>query len=105
MADAEQLDEQSPPGEPAHRQSWVRRHSLGLTLAAFFLAFTAGTLVFGRAEYAAEQAAHGQPPDVAGFWIWWVFEYLMSLVADVFGLLLIVMLTKRLYELGSAESR
>jgi hypothetical protein len=92
--------------QPEHDpRSWLRHHSLGLTLVAVFAAFTTATLILGWHEYTAEQTAHGQPPDQAGFWVWWTFEYAMSLVADVFGLVLIVFLTKRLYELGSAESK
>lgn len=88
-----------------HVGDWVRKHSLGLVLLGFLALFTAATLILGQYEYAAEQTAHGQPADPAGFWVWWTFEYAMSLVADVFGLVLIVFLTKRLYELGSAESK
>jgi hypothetical protein len=85
--------------------NWLRRHGLGLTLAGVLLAFTTATLVLGWREYTTEQQTHGQAVDTAGFLLWWWFEYTMSLVADVFGVLLIVMLTKRLHEIGSAESK
>lgn len=85
-------------------RKWLRRHGLGVTLVATFLAFTAATLILGWHEYAAEQSEHGQPVDDAGFWLWWAWEYAMSLVADVFGACLLVLLTKRLREVGSAES-
>jgi hypothetical protein len=84
--------------------SFLRRHGLGLTLAGMFLTFTAVTLVTGWFEFASEQRVHGQPVTVGDFWLWWVFEYSMSLVADIFGALILVMLTKRLFEIGSAES-
>lgn len=86
------------------RRSFLRRHGLGLTLTGVFLTFTAATLALGWHEYSSEQATHGQPADLAGFWWWWSYEYLMSLVADVFGACLLVLLTKHLRETGSAES-
>lgn len=85
--------------------TWLRRHSLGLTLAGMFAVFTVATIGFGWHEYTAEQQAHGQPVDTAGFWLWWAWEYCMSLVADCFGACLLVLLTKRLREAGSAESK
>jgi hypothetical protein len=85
--------------------SWVRQHSLGLFLVLLFLAFTTTSLVTGWFEFSSEQSDHGQPVEAAAFWLWWVFEYTMSLVADVFGLLLIVFATKWLREIGSAESK
>ena len=45
--------------------------------------------------------AKGWPSD---FWIWWSWEYNVSLLADTFGVILIVLLTKWLYEQGSEES-
>lgn len=84
-------------------RTWVQRHGLGIVVSLVFLAFTAATLVLGRNQYLSDQAAHGQPD--AGFWLWWSFEYAMSLVADVFGIVLLVFLTKRLREIGSAEDK
>jgi hypothetical protein len=36
--------------------------------------------------------------------VWWGWEYQVSLVADTYGVILVVLLTKWLYERGSAES-
>lgn len=87
------------------RRGFWRRHSLSLTLIAIFAAFTAATLILGWSEFAAEQSAHNEQVSVGQFWRWWVFEYAMSLVADVFGAILLVTLTKRLREIGSAEDK
>lgn len=38
------------------------------------------------------------------FWVWWSWEYNVSLVADTFGVLIIVLLSKWFREKGSAES-
>jgi uncharacterized BrkB/YihY/UPF0761 family membrane protein len=83
---------------------WLHRHSLGLFAVAVFLAFTAGSITFGWDEYQSEQEAHGLPADSAGFWAWWRYEYSMSLVADFAGFVLLVLATKKLREIGSAES-
>lgn len=37
------------------------------------------------------------------FWTWWAWEYNVSLVADTFGVLFIVLLSKWLHEQGSDE--
>ena len=84
---------------------WIRQHSLGLTLAAMLLAQTlyavwSGVYVFSREE----PFGPGVPTLGREFWAWWSWEYNVSLVADTFGVFLIVMLSKWLYEEGSAES-
>lgn len=84
---------------------WFHRHSLSLVLVAVFVAFTATTLVVGWLEFSAEEIEHGGQPELSSFWRWWVFEYAMSLVADIFGAILLVTLTKRLREVGSAEDK
>ena len=77
------------------------------TLARSADAFgAAGLVVTGHAEWITQQADHGTP--AAGwpleFWQWWSFEFINSLVADTYGVLLVVVLTKWLYERGSDES-
>jgi hypothetical protein len=85
-------------------RDWLRKHSLGLALTAMFVLMTAFTIVTGIPEFRTEQADHGQPFAWPAFWLWWSHEYMLSLVADVFGALILVLMTKRLYEIGSAES-
>lgn len=85
--------------------SWIKQHSLGLTLAVLLVlqtlyAIWAGTYVFSREE----PLGPGVPTLGREFWAWWSWEYNVSLVADTFGVLLIVMLSKWLYEQDSAES-
>jgi hypothetical protein len=89
------------PPEPG----WLHRHSLGLFVVTLFLVFLAATLATAWPEYVAEQADHGAQPDPAGFWVWYSFELTMSLIADIAGFALIVFSTKRLREIGSAESK
>ena len=69
------------------------------------LAQTLYALWAGHVVWIGDQAAHGTT--VAGwpsdFWVWWTWEYQVSLVADTFGVLLIVMLSKWFKEAGSSE--
>jgi uncharacterized BrkB/YihY/UPF0761 family membrane protein len=85
-------------------RSWLRKHSLGIFIVVVFAAFIAATIGFGWHEYNEDQVAHGEPATASGFWWWWAYEATMSLVADVFGFALIIFATKKLYEIGSAES-
>ncbi len=84
--------------------SWWRDHSLSLTLVAVMLAQTVFALWSGAYVWGREQPLGNLPPWGEGFWVWWAWEYNISLVADTFGVLLIVMLSKWLKEVGSAES-
>jgi hypothetical protein len=87
--------------------SWWRDHSLSLVLAAMLTVQTAHALWAGHEVWLGEQQDHGSgltgwPSD---FWIWWSWEYNVSLVADTFGVMLIVLLSKWFYEVGSKESK
>ena len=77
---------------------WVRDHSLSLTIGGIMFVQTLAVLWLGH-EVWLEDRAH------PNFWIWWSYEYNVSLVADVFGALLLVILTKQLREKDSAESK
>ncbi|HAS11590.1 MAG TPA: hypothetical protein DCS55_13920 [Acidimicrobiaceae bacterium] len=86
--------------------SWVKQHSLSLVLGTLMTVQTiyavwAGSYVFSREQPLGE----GIPTFGREFWAWWSWEYNVSLVADTFGVLLIVLLSKWLYEEGSAESQ
>ncbi len=84
---------------------WIRRHSLGLVLLALLAIQTAFAVFSGVYVWNREQPlGDGIPAWGQEFWIWWSWEYNVSLVADTFGVLLIVMLSKWLYEQGSSES-
>ena len=94
-----------PTREPTG--NWWRDHSLSLVLGAMLVVQTAHALWAGHHVWLGEQADHGSQ-GASGwpseFWIWWSWEYNVSLVADTFGVILIVLLTKWFYEEGSEES-
>lgn len=84
---------------------WIKRHSLSLVLTALLIVQTAHAIFAGVYVWNREQPL-GEGVAALGteFWVWWSWEYNISLVADTFGVLLIVVLSKWLYEQGSAES-
>lgn len=75
--------------------TFLQRHGLSLVLISVFTAQTVICLILGRQIWLEDP--------IASFWVWWVWEYNTSLVADVFGAILLVLLSKRLREVGSAE--
>ena len=77
---------------------WLREHSLSLVLLALLLSMISSTLMMGPAQYRA-QGIQG-----VGFWQWWLFQTILSLEADVWGALILVVFTKWLWERRSAEA-
>lgn len=89
----------------SQEHGWVKRHSLGLTLAVLLIAQTSYAIWSGAYVFSREEPlGSGIPTFGREFWAWWSWEYNVSLVADTFGVLLIVMLSKWLYEQGSDET-
>ncbi len=87
------------------RGSFLQRHSLSIVLAVILLAQTVAAMAAGHHVWVGEQRVHEQPLEIAEFWIWWFWEYNLSIVADTYGVILIVLLSKRLVEEDSAESK
>lgn len=85
---------------------WWRDHSLSLLLGAILLAQTIYALMSGAYVFAREQP-FGSNVSVwsEGFWMWWGWEYNVSVVADTYGVLLIVLLSKWFREVGSSEDK
>ena len=83
---------------------WWRDHSLSLVIAAILIVQTVYAMFSGAYVFTREQPFG---PDVlswsSGFWVWWSWEYAVSIVADTYGVLLIVLLSKWLREVGSSE--
>lgn len=67
-------------------------------LVMLLAAMISTTLALGPSQYRAE--------DITGdYWTWWVFETVLSLEADVFGAIILVVFTKWFYEKRSAEAK
>jgi hypothetical protein len=79
-------------------RAWLQKHGLSLVLIAVLLVMMAVTAIMAPSMFAAE-GVQG-----VSVWKWWVFITVLSLEADAFGAILLVILTKRLRESGSAES-
>lgn len=82
-----------------------QKHSLSIVLLAILIVQTIFAIWTGHEVWLGEQQLFNQPLDYRDFWIWWSWEYNVSLVADTFGVILIVLLSKRLREIGSAEDK
>lgn len=75
--------------------SFLHKHGLSLALITILVLQTLASLYFGYRVWLVDP--------VESFFVWWMYEYNTSLVADVFGAILLVLLSKRLREIGSAE--
>lgn len=84
---------------------WFRRHSLSIVLITLLLA---QMVIYHFAlvpEWTAEQAAHGESTALwPAYWQHYIAEWHVSVLADTYGALLLVVLTKWFYEAGSAET-
>ena len=84
---------------------WWRDHSLSLVIGAILVVQTVHAMLAGSYVFAREQPlGAGVPPWSLGYWVWWSWEYAVSLVADTYGVLLIVLLSKWFREVGSSEN-
>jgi hypothetical protein len=85
---------------------WWRDHSLSLVIGAILLVQTAYAIWAGGWVFNREQPLGPGPRawSDGSFWMWWSWEYNVSIVADTYGVLLIVLLSKWLKEVGSSES-
>lgn len=75
---------------------WWIDHSLSLVLFSILLVMTAFSMLAGYQTWQAEELQ-------LSFWIWYSYEWLTSTLADAFGVLLIVLLSKWFFERNSSE--
>jgi hypothetical protein len=85
-------------------RAWWRRHSLSTVLFAGFFLLTTYSAVTGWWEYQQDVLQPGAPLTFGGYLVWFSWEYATSILADVFGAWVLVILTKKLREAGSPES-
>jgi DNA-binding LytR/AlgR family response regulator len=85
-------------------KNWWKRHSLSLALVGVLIVQALIVLLTGYPEFAADAAAHGESVKTLDFIIWFVYEMTVSIIADTYGALLLVMFAKWFYEEGSPES-
>lgn len=93
----------------AHRLSqsdkWWVRHSLSIILLLILVAQSFAFHVTEVPEWTSEQQAHGESTGLwPDYWLHYSAEWFVSVLADTYGALLLVVLTKWFYEEGSAET-
>lgn len=92
-------------GEPRFKGSFVRNHSLSLALTALLIIQSVVFHFTELPDWVGEQQAHAQPtalwPD---YWLHYTAEWFVSVLADTYGALVLVLFSKWFFEQGSAES-
>ncbi|AXQ63388.1 hypothetical protein SEA_COMRADE_141 [Streptomyces phage Comrade] len=93
-------------GTPKYQQSgFIKKHSLSLALLTLFVVQSIIVWCSGYSDWRADQITHKQ--DVAiwpGFVVYYLYQMSVSIVADTYGALLLVLFAKWFYEKGSPES-
>lgn len=85
--------------------SWWRRHSLSIVLWVMLISQTVVFHFTRLPEWVSEQTAHGESAALwPYYWLHFSSEWFVSVLADTYGALLLVLLTKWFYEQGSAEN-
>ena len=85
---------------------FVQRHSLSIVLIVILVLQSIGFWYLGKMIFVSEERAHGvKNPKEADFRVWYWGEMTVSILADTYGAILLVVLTKRLREIGSSEDK
>lgn len=93
-------------GKPRFEGSWIRNHSLSIVLTVILVAQSVAFHFTRLPEWVSEQVAHGEPTALwPAYWMHYSSEWFVSVLADTYGALLLVLLTKWFYEQGSSESK
>lgn len=82
----------------------IREHSLSIVLTIILVLMLVASFLIGMHEFTKDALDHGQPFVWPDFLMWWSYETITSLEADVFGAILLVLFTKKFMERGSPES-
>lgn len=89
----------------ADHDNWFLRHSLSLVLVVILVAQSLAYHVTLVPDWTSEQATHGESTGLwPDYWLHYTSEWFVSVLADTYGALLLVLLTKWFYEQGSSES-
>jgi hypothetical protein len=90
----------------ADHDNWFLRHSLSLVLVAILLLQSVAFHFTRLPEWVSDQTAHGGSTGLwPAYWLHYWSEWFVSVLADTYGALLLVLLTKWFYEQGSEESK
>ena len=86
-------------------KSWLKRHSLSIALIILLIIQAVIVLLTGYSEFAEDAAAHKEAVKIGAFLVWFIYEMTVSIIADTYGALLLVLFAKWFYEEGSPESK
>lgn len=93
-------------GEPRFKGSFLRNHSLSIVLAALLVVQSVVFHFTELPDWVSDQQAHGQPTGLwPAYWLHYSAEWFVSVLADTYGALLLVLFSKWFFEQGSAESK
>ena len=86
---------------------WIKRHSLSIALVVILLIQSWAFYKLRLPEWIGDQQDHGvkNPQIWPDFWAHYWGEYMVSILADTYGALLLVLFSKWFFESGSAESK
>lgn len=92
-------------GKPRFKGKWYKEHSLSLVLAALLIGQSIIYHFTALPDWISSQQAHGLPTNMwPDYWIHYVSEWSVSVLADTYGALLLVLFSKWFFEQGSSES-
>lgn len=86
-------------------KKWLKEHSLSLALFAVLLLQSWAFYVLRFPEWRADQIVDKQAHDTWHFLRHYWSEYTVSILADTYGALILVVFSKYFWERGSAESK
>ena len=93
-------------GKPRFHGSWIRNHSLSIVLIVLLVVQSVIFHFTELPDWIGEQQSHGEPTALwPAYWLHYSAEWFVSILADTYGALLLVLLTKWFFEQGSAESQ
>lgn len=93
-------------GTPRFRGSWLGHHSLSIALTALLVIQSVIFHFTELPDWVSEQQAHKESTALwPAYWLHYCAEWFVSVLADTYGALLLVLFSKWFYEQGSAESR
>ena len=86
---------------------WVKGHSLSIALVVVLILQSWAFYKLRLPEWVADQRDHGikSPKIWPDFWAHYWGEYMVSILADTYGALILVLFSKWFFEKGSMESR
>lgn len=92
-------------GERRFKGSFLRDHSLSLALTVLLVVQSVVFHFTELPDWAGEQQAHGLRTTLwPDYWLHYTAEWFVSVLADTYGALLLVLFSKWFFEQGSAES-